>query len=190
MVRFQGRYTRRSKQPPDATPVEASDIKDTLAPSRQHEAEAKRVVVRAKQREQHEHEPGVTHHTPPRQAAQRGKRLTARQEREQSRPYGDRVCRNTGVDQRWEAELLCHLEEDTLGASDADTAIADVFAQLEEEDAEGSPSNIDGSDYNDGQQTHDADDDAGAEMSAPNCDSAPNTEPAPKIEPSWGARFK
>ncbi|KAE8972006.1 hypothetical protein PR002_g26645 [Phytophthora rubi] len=120
----------------------------------QEEAEVERVRLRAKKRQQQE------------DAVPQSRRSPSRCQTSEDEPRNDEAGPGDSqarVDQveRWESRLARHLAADNEDDSDGEEALAEVLAQLEEEDDDMSPDNSDDSDYNDEWGTPEDDDDDG-----------------------------
>ncbi|KAE9035516.1 hypothetical protein PR001_g9270, partial [Phytophthora rubi] len=143
----------------------------------QEEAEVERVRLRAKKRQQQE------------DAVPQSRRSPSRCQTSEDEPRNDEVGPGDSqarVDQveRWESRLARHLAADNEDDSDGEAALAEVLAQLEEEDDDMSPDNSDDSDYNDEWGTPEDDDDDGdscdGSARASDIESAASSVPTPK----------
>ncbi|KAE9298596.1 hypothetical protein PF008_g23461 [Phytophthora fragariae] len=144
----------------------------------QEEAEVERVRLRAKKRQQQE------------DAVPQSRRSPSRCQTSEDEPRNDKAGPGDSqarVDQveRWESRLARHLAADNEDDSDGEAALAEVLAQLEEEDDDMSPDNSDDSDYNDEWGTPEDDDDDDGDSCdgsarASDIESAASSVPTPK----------
>ncbi|KAE9289619.1 hypothetical protein PF008_g25838 [Phytophthora fragariae] len=142
----------------------------------QEEAEVERVRLRVKKRQQRE------------DAVPQSRRSPSRCQTSEDQPRNDEAGPGDSqarVDQveRWESRLAHHLAADNEDNSGGEAALAEVLAQLEEEDNDMSPDNSDDSDYNDERGTPEDDDDGDScdgSARASDIESAASSVPTPK----------